>query len=148
MQVRLKATKFVKGAWEILGYPLSTSSKSTSSRVGLRSLEVGWDDTNLTSFSTPWYKAILEMLHLNQHTIYFNTLIILETNIHCIQPISKCKKFDKRESNSNRFPERNPNHFPKTKLTQFEIRKKTKCHNTSGIALCKGSKIRKRRMSQ
>jgi len=71
MKVLLKATKFAKGAWEILGYPMSTSSKSASSRVGLRSLEVGRDDTNSTSFSTPWYKAILEMLHLNQHTIIF-----------------------------------------------------------------------------
>jgi hypothetical protein len=69
MQVLLKATKFVKGAWEILRYPMNTSSKSAFSRVGLKSLEVGWDDTNLTSFSAPWYKAILEMLHLNQHII-------------------------------------------------------------------------------
>jgi hypothetical protein len=79
MQVLLKAAKFVKGAWEILGYPMSTSSKSASSRVGLRSLEVGRDDTT-------WYKAILEMLHLNHHTKYFNnTLIILETNIQLHQ---------------------------------------------------------------
>jgi hypothetical protein len=68
----LKATKFVKGAGEMLGYPISISSKSASSGVGLRSLEVGQDGTNSTSFSPPWYNTILKMLPLNRHTIYFD----------------------------------------------------------------------------
>jgi hypothetical protein len=61
----------VKGAREMLGYPISTPSKSTSSGVGLGSLEVGQDGTNST-FSPPWYNAILKMLPLNWHTIYFD----------------------------------------------------------------------------
>jgi hypothetical protein len=64
----------------MLGYPISTSSKSASSGVGLGSLEVGQDGTNSTSFSPRWYNAILKMLPLNQHTIYFNTW-----NKHSIQ---------------------------------------------------------------
>jgi hypothetical protein len=72
-QILLKATKFVKGAGEMLGYPISTSSKSGSSGVGLGSLEVGQDGTYSTSFSPRWYNAILKILPLNQHTIYFNT---------------------------------------------------------------------------
>jgi hypothetical protein len=65
MQILLKATKFVKGAQEILRYLMSTSSKSTSSRIGLGFLKVEEDDTNSVSFSPPWYNAILEMLPLN-----------------------------------------------------------------------------------
>jgi hypothetical protein len=57
----------------MLGYPISTSSKSASCGVGLGYLEVGQDGTNSTSFSPPWYNAILKILPLNQHTIYFNT---------------------------------------------------------------------------
>jgi hypothetical protein len=40
-EILLKTTKLIKGAQEILGYPMSTSSKSTSFGVGLRSLKVG-----------------------------------------------------------------------------------------------------------
>jgi hypothetical protein len=61
-EILLKTTKLMKRAREILGYPMSISSKSTSFGVGLRSLKVAHDDTNLTSFSPPWYNAILEML--------------------------------------------------------------------------------------
>jgi hypothetical protein len=71
-QILLKAIKFVKGAGEMLGYPISTPSKSASSGVGLGSLEVGQDGSNSTSFSPPWYNAILKMLPLNWHTIYFD----------------------------------------------------------------------------
>jgi hypothetical protein len=65
MQILLKVTKFVKGAREILRYPMSTSSKSTSFRIGLGFFKVGEDDTNSMSFSPSWYNAILEMMPLN-----------------------------------------------------------------------------------
>jgi hypothetical protein len=62
----------VKGAGEMLGYLISTPSKSASSEIGLRSLKVGQNGTNSTSFSPPWYNDILKMLPLNWHTIYFD----------------------------------------------------------------------------
>jgi hypothetical protein len=80
----------------MLGYPISTSSESASSRVGLGSLEVEQYGTNSTSFSPPWYNTILKMLPLSWHTIYFN--IWKQTfnpkNI-CIKSISKHKKIDR-----------------------------------------------------
>jgi hypothetical protein len=86
----------VKGAGEMLGYPISTPSKSASSGVGLGSLEVGQDGTNSTSFSPPWYNAILKMLPLNRHTIYFNTWkqTFNPKNIY-IKSISKHKKINR-----------------------------------------------------
>jgi hypothetical protein len=62
----------VKGVGKMLGYPISTPSKSASFGVGLESLEVGQDGTNSTSFFAPWYNAILKILPLNWHTIYFD----------------------------------------------------------------------------
>jgi len=82
----------------MLGYPISTSSESASSGVGLGSLKVGQDDTNSTSFSPPWYNAILKMLPLNQHTIYFNTWKqTFNPKNRCIKSISKHKKIDREK---------------------------------------------------
>jgi len=125
-QILLKATKFVKGAGEMLGYPISTPSKSASSRVGLGCLEVGQDGTNSTSFSHHGITSSWRSCP-STCTQYISTV----GNKHSIH-----KTFASSQSQNTRklteryyihFPKTkcNPNQSPRTKLTKFENQKKT-----------------------